>query len=100
MLFRIGKWDISEAEALKIRNIAKCMKKNPNTTVTVTGYADKETGSAERNMLVSEQRAKAVKDMLVASGVDGNRIKTDFKGSTVTPYATPSRNRVAICVIK
>jgi len=100
VLFRIGKWDISEAEALKIRNIAKCMKKNPNTTVTVTGYADKETGSAERNMLVSEQRAKAVKDMLVASGVDGNRIKTDFKGSTVTPYATPSRNRVAICVIK
>lgn len=100
VLFRIGKWDISEAEALKIRNIAKCMKKNPNTTVTVTGYADKETGSAERNMLVSEQRAKAVKDMLVASGVDGNRIKTDFKGSTVAPYATPSRNRVAICVIK
>ena len=100
VLFRIGKWNISEAEALKIRNIAKYMKENPNTAVTVTGYADKETGSAERNMLVSEQRAKAVKDMLVASGVDGNRIKTDFKGSTVAPYATPSRNRVAICIVK
>lgn len=100
VLFRIGKWNISEAEASKIQSIVKYMKENPNTTATVTGYADKETGSAERNMLVSEQRAKAVKDMLVASGVDGNRIKTDFKGSTVAPYATPSRNRVAICVVK
>ena len=39
----------------------------------VTGYADKR-GSVERNRRIAEERAKAVRDALVAAGVEQDRI--------------------------
>ena len=58
-----------------------------------------QTGSAKRNMYLSQKRAEAVDSALTAAGIDSSRIKVIYKGSAEAPYSTPQENRVAICVI-
>jgi len=57
--------------------VANFLKKNPGVSVEVKGYAD-ELGTEDYNMKLSERRAKAVNDLLIASGIDKSRIS--FKG--------------------
>ncbi|OOG78522.1 OmpA family protein [Algoriphagus sp. A40] len=57
--------------------VANFMKKNPGVKVEIKGFAD-ELGPEDYNMKLSESRAKAVYDLLVASGVDASRLT--FKG--------------------
>ncbi len=47
----------------------------PDLTVTVEGHAD-ERGTAEYNLALGERRATAVKNYLVAKGIDPDRILT------------------------
>ncbi|MBN7813260.1 OmpA family protein [Algoriphagus sp. H41] len=57
--------------------VSNFMKRNPGVKVEVKGYAD-ELGPEDYNMKLSERRAKAVYDLLIASGVDGSRLS--YKG--------------------
>ncbi|UZD20953.1 OmpA family protein [Algoriphagus halophytocola] len=57
--------------------VSNFLKKNPGVSVEVKGYAD-ELGPEDYNMKLSERRAKAVYDLLVASGVDASRLS--YKG--------------------
>ncbi|WP_075351766.1 OmpA family protein [Algoriphagus marinus] len=57
--------------------VSNFLKKNPGVSVEVKGYAD-ELGPEDYNMKLSERRAKAVYDLLIASGVDASRIS--YKG--------------------
>jgi OmpA-OmpF porin, OOP family len=50
-------------------------------TVAIVGRADR-IGRAKYNQRLSEQRAEAVRDYLVARGVDGSRIVVSGAGST------------------
>jgi len=58
--------------------VANFLKKNPGVSVEVKGYAD-ELGTEDYNMKLSERRAKAVYDLLTATGIDESRIS--FKGN-------------------
>lgn len=62
----------NEAE---LHGIAVWLVAHPAATVTVEGYADRR-GSSARNRQLSEARAEAVKNSLVAEGVEASRIKT------------------------
>ncbi len=57
--------------------VSNFMKKNPGVSVEIKGYAD-ELGPEDYNMKLSERRAKAVYDLLIASGVDASRLS--YKG--------------------
>ena len=48
---------------------------NPGTRIVVEGHCD-ERGTNEYNLALGERRAKAVRDYLVAGGVDSGRIST------------------------
>ena len=98
--FVINKWDIQASEVAKLDEIAAFMAENPETNVKLTGHADKATGTAARNMFLSEKRAEIVTNELIKRGVDAARISSEFKGDNENPYATPEENRVTVCFVK
>ena len=97
--FLIGKYEIRESEAAKIRTIASRLKEAPTAKVSLTGYADAQTGTPERNYYLSQKRAEAVAAALEEAGIAKDRIKVAYKGSTEAPYDKPEENRVVICII-
>mgnify|MGYP001620335308 CR=1 FL=1 len=84
-------------EAGKEDELAAYLQKNPAAQVTLTGYADVQTGNHRLNKTLSARRAQAVADALTAKGI-ADRITADSQGDTVQPFATPEENRVTICI--
>ncbi|SHO64662.1 OmpA family protein [Algoriphagus zhangzhouensis] len=60
-----------------IQFVSNFLIKNPGVQLEVKGYAD-ELGPEDYNMKLSERRAKAVYDLLIASGIDVSRLS--YKG--------------------
>lgn len=98
IFFRINSTRIQAAEQEKVDKLITFMKENPKANVTVTGYADKGTGSAAYNMKISKLRAMRIADALTAAGIASSRINIEYKGDTVQPFAENNKNRVVIGV--
>lgn len=98
VVFNIGKSNISKREYMNIEAMAQGIKANPKKTFTVTGYADKGTGSAEYNLKLSKKRAEAVRDLMVNEfGVPASQLKVDYKGGVGDMFYNDSKlSRVAI----
>ena len=80
--------------------MAKTMKQNPNAKYKVAGFADKGTGSAAYNQTLSEKRAQAVYDALVAEGVSESQIEKVAMGGTDPMWEKAYLNRVVIMEVK
>lgn len=102
VFFKISTTKVTKDEMYKVAEVARYLKENPNAKVTVTGYADKGTGSMALNLRLSAQRAQAVFNALTKDfGIDASRITTASMGEEEhQPYDSPVLNRVAICVAK
>lgn len=98
IFFDLGEAGMKSDQAAKIDKIVKFANDNPDAKITLTGYADKATGTADINRKLSEKRAAMVKQALVKKGVKANRITTDYKGDTVQPFANNDDNRAVIVV--
>ena len=98
VFFALNSSVIREGEKSKIEALATYLKENAEAKVTITGYADKETGNPRYNQTLSQKRAEAVAAVLKAAGIDGARITVDAKGDSVQPFGSSAQNRVAICV--
>ena len=96
--FDINKAYLSKKEAVNLEAMANLIKKYPNEKFVITGYADKQTGSAEFNNKLSKLRAEAVYNTLVDKfGVDGNQLTIDYKGGVDTMYQNDSKlSRAAV----
>ena len=97
--FAIGSSELSDEARGKISVVASLLVSNPGTRVTVTGHADRETGTAERNMELSRNRAENVAEALIAAGIEADRITVAYKGDTENVSPVPEENRVAICIV-
>lgn len=95
--FTINSDVIMPTEEVNIYNMAQWLKQNPDQKVVISGYADKDTGTAEYNMTLSEKRADAVADALVSKyGISRDRLTVKYDGSDVQPYGTNDWNRIVI----
>lgn len=95
--FTIDSDEIMPTEEVNVYNMAEWLKANPKENVTIVGYADKDTGTSEYNMQLSERRANAVADALVNQyGIDRSRLTVKYDGSSVQPYSTNDWNRIVI----
>ncbi len=70
----------------ELKKLAQFLKNNPQLEVEIQGHTD-NTGRPERNLALSELRAKSVVEYLVANGIAATRLQ--FKGYGETrPVAT------------
>lgn len=81
ILFDTGKAELKPEAKSKLQEMAEIMKKYPENVLTVNGYTD-STGSDTVNEILSDKRAKSVKQTLVAAGLPSPVIGTAGLGPT------------------
>lgn len=97
VVFRLGSAKLEQNQDINIYNAAKYLQENPNVKITVTGYADKATGTPAINQRLSEQRAQAVADILINKyGIASDRINVQASGDREQPFQIDAWNRVVI----
>ena len=96
IFFNLDKYDIRSDQESSVEMVAKIMNDNPDCTVQLDGYADKETGNPPHNMTLSENRVITVEQALISKGVPSNRITIAHHGDTVQPFVG-EMNRAVTC---
>jgi outer membrane protein OmpA-like peptidoglycan-associated protein len=80
IFFDTGKADLKSGAKTTLTRIAEQLKNNSDVRISVEGHTD-NTGSSEKNVTLSEKRANAVRDFLIANGVPADRIVSSGKGA-------------------
>ncbi|MEA3640291.1 MAG: OmpA family protein [Lamprobacter sp.] len=75
----------TEAEPI-LSHIAEILDQHPDLRVQIKGHTD-SSGSTDTNLRISAQRAIAVREALIARGIEPERLSTTGLGST-TPVAS------------
>lgn len=99
VVFKIDTWDLTNESRVQLGFFAENIKKaDPNTVYIITGYADKGTGSVERNIVLSKNRARVVYECLVNEfGVPKEQLRIDHKGGVGNMfYNDPRMSRAVI----
>jgi len=73
--FAFDQYSLDSTARATLDKQAAWMQSNPAVNITIEGHCD-ERGTREYNLGLGERRANAVKDYLVALGVNPSRIKT------------------------
>lgn len=80
-LFGFNRYDIKPAGKLVLEQFTANLKGTQYDVITVEGHTDR-IGSAAANQKLSQRRANAVKEYLVASGIDTSKVLAAGKGES------------------
>ena len=96
--FVIDKVKVVNRERVNLGVVADMIKATPEQKYLICGYADKHTGSVERNIWLAEHRAKNVFKILTEEfGVPAEQLILDDKGGVENMfYDDPQLSRSAI----
>ncbi len=103
--FDTGSADVNARGRMIAQKVAYVVTNNTATRVTVIGRTDR-LGPPSANMALSERRANAVRDALVAAGVPAARIDTSWTGeanqtgATIDDTTSPHNRVVDVTVVK
>ena len=72
-----------------INDVVKQMQDNPTLNLEIDGYTDSD-GNADANITLSQQRADAVRDAMIQSGIDASRLTSKGFGAAkpIAPNTT------------
>lgn len=79
--FDSGKSKVQESSMPLIGHVAEILKRFPHWNVVIEGHTD-DVGKADRNIILSEERAFAVRRELIKFGIEGTRISAIGYGET------------------
>jgi outer membrane protein OmpA-like peptidoglycan-associated protein len=99
IFFTIGNAVVSKADRDRLKVWAEIIKATPDKRFIITGYADKATGSPQRNLFISKQRAENVYKILTKEfGANAEQFKVEYKGG-VTPKDLPTLHCQRVTII-
>jgi outer membrane protein OmpA-like peptidoglycan-associated protein len=104
VLFDAGRAELGPGAQRSIDKLAEFLKAYPKRTVLIEGHTD-NTGDEDFNVKLSQQRADAVRDKLVAKGIASQRIRTKGYGPKFpvvdnnTPAGRQLNRRVEVVVL-
>lgn len=78
--FDPNKWDIKPEAGAALDTLAKTFISNPIFVAEIAGHTDSDGNEAD-NMRLSQRRADAIRNYLIAKGVDPNRVFAKGYGS-------------------
>ena len=81
ILFDVNKSVVKTQAEFILDNIAKIMNENDDFNFIIEGYTD-NTGVAEHNLQLSQERADAIKAYLIRKGVKAKRLEAKGYGQT------------------
>jgi outer membrane protein OmpA-like peptidoglycan-associated protein len=73
LTFDAGKTVLKETTYTQLDSVVNVLKTSPAMNIEIDGYTD-NTGDAAANKTISEQRAKAVYDYILAKGIEAARL--------------------------
>jgi outer membrane protein OmpA-like peptidoglycan-associated protein len=79
VLFAPGKAEVGPGAQRSIDKLAEFLRAYPRRNVLIEGHTD-NLGNEDFNIKLSQQRADAVRDLLIARGVSPQRIRTKGYG--------------------
>jgi cytochrome c oxidase subunit 2 len=84
--FETGSATLTPDSKYQLNDAVSFMEENPGVTAMLMGHTD-NTGDAEANLQLSQERAQAVRDYLSAEGIDNSRLGSRGYGAN-RPIAT------------
>ncbi|AMR27924.1 hypothetical protein A0257_13050 [Hymenobacter psoromatis] len=103
--FNTGKATLTNESLVQLQNLAAILKAFPNAAIKLGGYTD-NTGVADKNVLLSADRANAARMTVVAHGIAPGRVMAEGYGqehpltSNDTPAGRAQNRRVDVRVTK
>jgi outer membrane protein OmpA-like peptidoglycan-associated protein len=86
IFFNTASYELLPASNAELDKLTALLKSNPTLRIELGGHTD-NVGADAANMTLSDQRAQAVRDFVVAKGIDATRITAKGYGET-KPVAT------------
>ncbi|OON70023.1 OmpA family protein [Hymenobacter sp. CRA2] len=93
VLFKLGTAELLTDGLPALNQLAAQLRERPALKLQIAGHTDR-IGESDKNQVLSEQRAEAVKAYLVKAGIEAERLSTIGYGDTRPLYPSPdARNR-------
>lgn len=86
IFFNTASYDLLPTSNAELDKLVKLLTTNPTLRIELGGHTD-NVGADAANMTLSDNRAKAVRDFVIAAGIDATRITAKGYGET-KPTAT------------
>ncbi|HDP55111.1 MAG TPA: hypothetical protein ENN24_05455 [Bacteroidetes bacterium] len=81
IFFETDSYDLKPQSIVELQKLLELLRLNPTLKIEVGGHTD-SVGTASYNLVLSENRAKAVAQYLIENGVDQSRISSKGYGLT------------------
>jgi outer membrane protein OmpA-like peptidoglycan-associated protein len=89
VLFDTGKYSLKPGAREKLAKIAEILRAYPGLKIEVAGYTD-SVGGDDMNRMLSENRARSVRDYLVQQGVETDSVTSKGFGNTLPTASNDS----------
>jgi outer membrane protein OmpA-like peptidoglycan-associated protein len=95
VLFQTGKYALSSDAQLKLAKLSGIIQAHPGLNLAIEGYTD-NTGTADFNMTLSQQRADTVRTFLITQGLSPDSISSKGLGEAnpIADNSTPAGRKL------